>query len=90
MKEAIMKFFKGFQYEKGDDLARGEIYSAYDELWDEVPGVQYVRECNGDMDKHAEIMLECLRKGEPYEMAKKDKEELEQLDKEGAQHDGFC
>lgn len=90
MKDLIKDYFKGISYHKGDRHMRGEIYSAYNALWNEMPSIQYVRECNGDADKHAEIMLECLRKGEPYKMNKKDADEIAKLDAEGVPHDGFC
>lgn len=89
MKEAIKKYFANFRYKAGDVEARSEIYSAYNALWEEMPSVQYVREADGYMDKHAEIMLKCLQKGEPYRMSKKDASEIAKLDAEGVPHDGF-
>ena len=89
MKEEIKNYFKGIKYEKGDVRMRGEIISAYNALWGENPGVQYMREAEGSPDKYTEILLECLQKGEPYKMSKADEDELARLDAEGILHDGF-
>lgn len=90
MKEAIKKYFKDFKYKRGDVRMRGEIRSAYNALFGENPGVQYMREAEGSPDKYAEILLDCIQRGKPYKMRKEDEEELAKLDAEGIPHDGFC
>jgi hypothetical protein len=89
-KEFLMEHFSKFSYQKGDMIARGEICDAYDELYDERPTVQYMREADGDLDKYCEVLLECLRKGKEYRMSEGDASDYKRVDEDEWPHDGWC
>ena len=89
MKEQAKEVFRTFKYRKGNAKDREYVTDAYSMVFDERPTVQYVREAEGDLDEYCAVLVECLRKGEPYKMDAKTQAEIEKLDKEGVPHDGF-